>query len=1015
MPSPAKFSLISLLVLLGVGSICPRIQSQPPAQVPAAEGRRLEVLFLGSENLFNHDPVARFRVIRKALGPRGINFTYTDRTSSLSRENLARYDVLLIFANQYTIEEEEQQALLEFSRGGGGCVLLHCAAGCFRKSDFPEYVDLLGAKFKSHGSGVFRARIVAPEHELMAGWEGFECWDETYVHQQHGEGRTILQRRDDEPWTWVKNYGEGRVFYTASGHDHRCWDLPPFHELIWRAVRWSAGEEEAEVFDSLGLPELEYRQAAVPKDPEDPVGPNNQLQLPLPPAESLKLAQIPPGFELKVFASEPMVVNPIAINWDHRGRLWVVEAFDYPNKVASADPQDRIKILEDTDRDGVADRVTVFAEKLNICTSVLPMHDGAIATDGERMVYLRDLDGDDRADRKDVLFEGLGQKDTHACTSNLRYGFDNWIYATVGYSGLDVTIAGERHRSGSGVFRFKPDGSGFEVLQNTTNNTWGLGFTDEGDVVGSTANGNPSWYLSIPNRFYQAAGLKPVKTPRADQNPLLFPITSDYFQNNPKEKVSSGAGHAIYHGQRFPAGWSNRRVLICEPPMHLVAAPVMERAGTGFETTGFEHNLYASADAWSAPVAAEPGPDGAVWIADWYNPICNHNPYRPHHKRGKGNGFVTDDRDRSHGRIYRIYPEGSRDTLFPDLSERDTAVKTLGHPSLFWRLAAQRMLVADIELAPAGQIFLELDKGAPASVHALRILEGQLIIQPDTLGRWAGKLLGDHSDRGSLMTALDVTPRTAAFAPAVTELLRNPGADPKSRIQAALFLAEIEPDLLLGEVFAQLLANDSTIVGDLRTAVGIAAIRHPEGFLRKAIELGAQAESLEPFVRKALQGGKVSPGLLAFVRDSGNGFSELVSEGDEAGAVADRSESARRGAKLYLTSCVACHQPDGAGLAGVFPPLDGSARVIGKESALIKIVLHGLQGPLSSGGERYDGVMPGHGSLLVDQEIADVLNYVRGAWSNRSDELGAAQVKSVRQETAGRSEPWTVGELDETE
>lgn len=231
-----------------------------PVRVPALEGRRIEVLFLGSENLFKHDPVARFRVIRKALGPQGINVTYTDSTASLTKENLARYDVLLIFANHDTIREEEQAALLEFAREGGGCVLLHCAAGCFRKSDFPDYTELLGSKFNSHKTGVFRAKIVAPEHELMQGWEGFECWDETYVHQDHSADRTILQRREDEPWTWVKTYGEGRVFYSASGHDHRCWDLPQFHELIRRAVRWTAGDKKAARLERLKLPKLEYRQ-----------------------------------------------------------------------------------------------------------------------------------------------------------------------------------------------------------------------------------------------------------------------------------------------------------------------------------------------------------------------------------------------------------------------------------------------------------------------------------------------------------------------------------------------------------------------------------------------------------------------------------------------------------------------------------------------------------------------------------------------------------------------------------
>ena len=131
--------------------------------------------------------------------------------------------------------------------------------------------------------------------------------------------------------------------------------------------------------------------------------------------------------------------------------------------------------------------------------------------------------------------------------------------------------------------------------------------------------------------------------------------------------------------------------------MHLVATPRIERHGDHFVTTGFEHNLYASADAWSAPVAAEVGPDGAVWMADWYNPICNHNPYRGHFEKGPGNALKSDDRDREHGRIYRLYPAGSANDAYPDLESEEGAVGALSHTNLFWRLAAQRHLAGVLE------------------------------------------------------------------------------------------------------------------------------------------------------------------------------------------------------------------------------------------------------------------------------------------------------------------------------
>ena len=506
MPRPLLALLLACLTL---------IEAAP------ATSAAINVLFLGSENKFNHDPLTRFRTIRKALGPQGVHFTYSQTLDALTPDNLAGYDAFLLFANHDTITPAQQRAMLGFVRGGKGAVFVHCASACFKNTDFTGFTGLVGARFKSHTTGTFRPTIIQPDHPVMAGFSGFEAWDETYTHKDLQPGLTILQKRDDEPWTWIHQFGDGRVFYTASGHDHRVWQLPEFHDLVHRAVRWTSRLEPPE------LPALTYRPASVPENPDNPVGPMNQLQQPLSPADSLKLAQIPNGFELSLFAAEPDIINPIAINWDHHGRLWAVEAYDYPNKVESDDPQDRIKILEDTDGDGRADKITAFADRLNIATSVLPMPDGAITTDGRDMVYLRDLDHDGRADRKDVLFTGINLRDTHACVSNLNYGFDNWIYATVGYSGIDVTIDGKRHQSSQGVFRFKPDGSQLEVLQNTTNNTWGLAFTPHGEPIGSTANGNPSWYLSVPNRHFHAAGLSPQRTPRADDDPRAAPLGAD--------------------------------------------------------------------------------------------------------------------------------------------------------------------------------------------------------------------------------------------------------------------------------------------------------------------------------------------------------------------------------------------------------------------------------------------------------------------------------------------------------
>ena len=419
---------------------------------PREEARRVEVLFLGAPtaNHPGHDPVERYRILRKNLGTAGIDFTYTEDLKDLRREVLDQYDAVMMYGNwqqNQPMDPAQEKALLGYVEDGGGFLPIHCASACFGGSD--AFVKLVGGRFKSHGTGVFTTTITAPDHPVMRGFQGFETWDETYEHDRHGDDRTILQRREQEPWTWVRKQGKGSVFYTAYGHDMRCWSQPAFHELLRRAVLWSVGEDVRAKLTALKLPELEQEAMILPGYKERKAITSGQK--PLTPEQSIKLANVPTGFEISLFASEPDIVNPIHIAWDHRGRAFVVETVDYPNNLQAGNiGHDRIRICEDTDGDGRADKFTLFADKLSIPTSVVFANGGVISTNGTQMLFLKDTDGDDKADVRKVLFEGFNMGDTHAGVSNLNYGFDNWIYATVGYSGFNGTVGGEdtqvRHR-----------------------------------------------------------------------------------------------------------------------------------------------------------------------------------------------------------------------------------------------------------------------------------------------------------------------------------------------------------------------------------------------------------------------------------------------------------------------------------------------------------------------------------------------------------------------------------------
>lgn len=967
--------------------------------VPNDDARRLEVLFFGAPTAAHpgHDPITRYRVLKKGLGMEGINLTYMEDPAAVFREDiLERYDALLMYGNweqNGVMPAGQLKALTDYVEGGGGFLPIHCASACYGGS--PEFVKLVGAKFRSHGGEEFKVRDVAPNHPILKGLEGFKAWDETYEHSDHADDREILQKRKSEPWSWTRTQGKGRVFYTASGHDHRVWDLPGFHALLRNAIYWSVGPDKYRQMLRLKLPKPGQEEVSLPgyRQREE----IKMAQEPLPPEESIKLAQVPAGMEISLFASEPDIVNPIYVAWDHRGRAFVVETIDYPNNLQEGNiGHDRITICEDTNRDGRADRFTRFAEKLSIPTSLVFVNGGVLCTNGSEVIFLKDTDGDDEADVREVVLDGFRMGDTHAGVSNLRYGFDGWIYATVGYSGFNGTVGGEKHEFGQAVFRFLPDGSKMEFIQNTTNNTWGLGFTEEFDVLGSTANGNPSWYVSFPRADYSAAGIAQDKTPRADDNPIFNPMSFDIRQVDQFDKYTAGAGHAFYTARRFPESYWNKAAFVCGPTGKLVGHFDMIRQGAGWKAVQSPNNLYTSADAWSAPVCAEVGPDGAMWVCDWYNLIIQHNPTPSREssgvnaKNGKGNAYQTPLRDKEHGRIYRIYPKGTPDDPNPrlDPAKPETWFAALDHPNLLWRLHGQEQIVrSGIEkLVPELERVVRMS--AHGGPHALHVL-----------AQW-GKL-ADPLAEAALASPHGAT-RRAAIAVASPAALKKVFAgegdvqvEGRELAEVWLAMSRAAADPALGAALFRQANARPDLFSDpvLADAWRIAARRQRAGVL-------AAAATTPP---------------------AGGGLMAQVDLLKQSGPATDAPEKPRmfkpdaevhaRGKEVFSQTCIACHGMDGKGVPGAFPPIDGADWLTGDPEIPIRIVLHGMLGPVEVSGQTFNSMMAPLGPSLNDQQIADVLTYVRQSWSNDAAQVTPAQVGKVRAATADRKQPWTAPEL----
>lgn len=737
----------------------------------------LKLLFMGDNG--HHRPSERFHELAPVMEARGIELKYTDRMEDLNAETLADFDGLVLFANIDKIEDAQAKAVLDYVAGGKGFVPLHCATFCWRNN--AEIVKLMGGQFQRHGGQVFGVVNAEPTHPIMQDFGGFTSWDETYIHTLHNEeNRTVLEYRVEgdqapgntkEPWTWIRTHGKGRVFYTAWGHDSRTWMNPGFPNLVERGIRWVCSKDvsvvpafhDTESFTPPKMTDLtkdvkpfEYVEVG-PKIPNYTPGnrwgvqgaPKSTMQLPLSVEESMKHYSMPEGMALRLYADERnFLAKPIAMNWDERGRLWICETLDYPNELGQN--RDRIRICEDTDGDHVADKFTIFAEGLSIPTAIMIYRGGAVVHNATETIYLKDTDGDDKADQTTVLMTGFSAGDTHGGISNFRYGLDNWIWAMQGYNDSTPEFEGQKADSfRQGFWRFKlsntdpPKVTDVEFIRSTNNNTWGLGLSEDGLVFGSTANHNPSTYVPIANRYYEKVrGWAAPDIGTIADSWKFSAITENIRQVDQFGGYTAGAGHALYTARTFPMQWWNKTAFVCEPTGHLVGTFLLRRDGATYKSTS-PTNLLASDDEWASPIMAEVGPDGAVWVLDWYNFIIQHNPTPQGFTNGKGNAYESDLRDKKHGRIYRVLPTADgKDVMHPWKSLADASVaelvETLKHPSMNWRLQAQRLLVEKKSTEAVPQLLaliadesvdeIGLNVGA---MHALQTLNGLGVLDAD--------------------------------------------------------------------------------------------------------------------------------------------------------------------------------------------------------------------------------------------------------------------------------------------
>jgi putative membrane-bound dehydrogenase-like protein len=665
-------------------------------------------------------------------------------------EQLAATDVLVMYAQDGGNVTPEQRPVLEtFIKRGGGIVVIHTASVANKPDTSPYWKQTIGGswvqgqtKWKEGPMDLYYTenQQIGGGHPITRGASNFHLDDEIYYDMDLSPEIRVLAAAytpkvkegkkpaeggkaniyDIQPQMWAyERTAEGgtqpyRAFVSIPGHLWSTFEMPHYRAILMRGIAWAGKRAK---LDEFTRPE-EVSALAYPNG-----GPQK-------PAETLANLEVHPDFTMKLVAAEPLITKPMCIDWDPAGRLWVAETPEYPNGRRGMRPdyrgkewkdhggidptpgeqerkaQDKISILIDTDGDGVMDKKQVFYEGLDLVTGFVFHKDGVIVTQAPDILFIRDTDGDGKADKVEKLYTGLGTRDTHAVINNPRWGWDGWIYATHGYSASsDVKNAkGETQGTiGSGVVRFRPDGSKIEQYSSKGGNTWGLTITGDNRVMWTQPTSGQLLMQTVLPEYALARGKVGNTTSFkvVEPSPKSFPLMSweqlAYVQIDWVGSFTAAAGCAIYDGGTWPAEY-NGDYFCTEPTINVIHHTRLTPEGSSYtahKLPGREETEFVrSKDMWWRPIETRIGPDGAMYVCDFYNQAVIHNDTRgPDHNNV--NAAVRPDRDHYFGRVWRINHKKAEKHAVPDLSKAGVAemVKALEHPNRTVRMTASRLLV----------------------------------------------------------------------------------------------------------------------------------------------------------------------------------------------------------------------------------------------------------------------------------------------------------------------------------
>lgn len=728
----------------------------------------------------------------------------------------------------------------------------------------------------------------------------------------------------------------------------------------------------------------------------------------LTPEQALHTFELTEGFKIELVASEPLIQDPVAMSFDEKGRIWVLEMQSYmPDTEGNNEEQkaSRIVILEDQDGDGKMDHSKIFLDSLVLPRAISIIRGGVLYAEPPNLWFVENLDGQPgKKHLVDSAYTEAGNPEHQA--NGLMRGIDNWFYNA---------------KSGS---RYRYQHPRWIKEETEFRGQWGISMDNYGRLFYNTNSNQLLADLVPPNTLHRNPNFSPSLgiNVQVAKNQAVYPIrptpgiNRGYQEEMLDEmqrlrRFTAACGPLIYRGDQFPEEFEGN-AFVCEPAGNLIKRNIVDENGPYLEAKQAyqSHEFLASTDERFRPVNLYNAPDGSLYVLDMYRGIIQHKTYLTDYLREQIHSRGL-EKPLGWGRIYRVVYEGNwlksllksfKNNSLPALDQATDRelVSYLAHPNGWWRDNAQRLLVERNNQALVTEITELLDPQAYKNynqVHALWTLEGMGIYDPEII-----KLgVQQFSHPKVVATALRIGEQynTQTEAATVLDIFEQALANKDLMVQLQLALS-------LGNFME---VDSASVMGMLKA---IALEKGEDALIREAI-MSSLAGKEKKFLALLKQEPQSPPAMLSFLEETTekNKIKRQLQEKNFSNA---EKEYFLAGKPLYEKICAGCHGKDGEGLFPFAPPLANSEWVTGAKNRLILTVLHGLDGPVTVNGKVYkepevQGLMPGFKANpdLTDEKLAALLTYIRNAWNNKAEPIDASKVNSLRKSSMDRKEPYT--------